>query len=101
MEKEEKPLKPLKDYILIEFQPFIDRKRPSGLYVAPPKFEGVPNRGRVYAIAENIDSVKVGDIVIFKSEKAAGFKYKGMKLIPVKISEVQGVIEENTDENIS
>lgn len=95
MEKEEEKIIPINDYVLVDFQPFIDRQTKSGIYVGKPKFEGVPNRGKVYAVAKNITDVKVGDFIIYNSEKGRGIKYKDLKLIPVKIDEICGVINES------
>lgn len=96
MEKEEKEITPINGYVIVEFQPFIDRQTKSGIHLVTPKHEGVPNRGRIIAIAKDITEVKVGDYIVYKSPSARGFKLDDRKLIPVHIDEIAGIVNENS-----
>lgn len=100
-------IKPTKDNVLIELilrsQVFADavHKR-SGLYVPPPEnkmhsFEGIPNEGIVFALFDGYAGpLKVGDRVVFNESNPKGFKFEGHKLLPVKVDQIMGVIDEQS-----
>ncbi len=87
------PLQPINGHVLVEFEPHVARQTKSGFHIAPPKHEGVPNRGTVLALpnepipyqdrAGNVLDVVVGDYVFYADNAPNGFKWEGKKIIPI------------------
>ncbi len=91
----EEKITPLNGHILIHYEPIQPEKTASGLYLGKPKNEGLPDKGKVYAVAPDVDSVAVGDYIVFKYNMNKGVHFKDLKLILVPVDDVVGkIIEE-------
>lgn len=74
----------------------------SGIVVTKPKYQGVPNKGTVFAIGEGVNDgdrpldieVKVGDRVVFEEPNPRGFKYEGKGLFKLHKSQILGVFDD-------
>lgn len=88
---------PMPGFILVEPISRSEAEQKSsipGFEVAKPKFEGTPNMGKVYAVAD-VSDIKHGQIVIFSTEPTpAGFKHEGLKLMAVPKAQIMAVINE-------
>lgn len=84
-------IRPLNGIVLIEYTPRQESQTASGLLIAKPKHEGLPNKGVVLAVAEGIEEVKVGDFVYYNDEQPEGFKWNGHNVIPVKIENILAI----------
>lgn len=73
--------------------------RKSGLLIAAPKFRGPPNIGRVHAVADDIQSIQKGDVVVFEEPNPNGFKHEGIGLLPLKIDQVRAIVNIEGIEN--
>lgn len=79
----EEKVTPVGKNVLIEYEAFRETVTASGLYLAKPKHEGLPEKGKVFAVGDQVEDIAVGDYVIFKYDMNKGFKHKDLKLIVV------------------
>jgi co-chaperonin GroES (HSP10) len=84
-------LHPINGNIFVIFQPRSDELREGSFLIAEPKHQGHPNRGKVIAIADDVTECKVGDEIVY-DENAKGFKWEGLKIIPVHKDNVQAIV---------
>ncbi len=85
---------PLNGNIIIGYEP-PPEKTESGIFLAKPKVEALPNKGYVKAVAPDVDQVKVGDFIVFKYNLNKGVNFNDQKLILVPIEDVVGIITED------
>lgn len=92
---------PLNGFILVEpmdhqdFQATKNRLEKAGLFIGDaPKMQGPPNQGIVRAIAEDIADIKVGDHVVFNEPSPKGFKHDEVGLLPLKLEQICGVVND-------
>lgn len=76
-------------------------KTRSGLLVATQKdnksnFEGVPNRGFVYALPAGYDGeLKVGQQIIFDEKSPKGVKWEDQTLFVINLDQVGAIVTED------
>ncbi len=83
-------MRPLKGMIFVEWEPYTAPVTESGLHLARPEREGVPEKGKVVAIGAEVEDIKVDDYAYF-SESKHGFRSNGKVLLPVAAKNVLAV----------
>lgn len=66
-----------------------------GFEIGKPKFQGVPNRGTIYALADDLkgEGLNIGDDIFFVNEPTPpAIKRAGKKFFVIKIGDVMGVV---------
>lgn len=87
---------PVGDVVLVEFEPFIDRKGSGALAdfeISTPKFEGEPYKGTVISKAKGVTNCQVGDHIIYAETSPEGFFWEGKKLIVVHAKNIMAIGE--------
>lgn len=65
------------------------------LETPPPEYQGVPSKGKVYAVADDITDVKKDDVVVFRNDPAPeGFRFGDLKLMALPIDSIAGIVKE-------
>jgi co-chaperonin GroES (HSP10) len=94
-------LKAIGSWVLVGFRPYIERKQ--GIFeIAPPKLEGLPNRGFVLAMGKDAKiefatsdgetkELAVGDYVVYDEKQPEGFKWDGYDVIPVRAANILAI----------
>ena len=83
-------LKPINGRVMVEFQPRVERKSKAGILMpAEVKNEGLPNRGLVLLVADDVEGVKPGDFVFYQCINPVSIRYADKKIIVVHIDEIQ------------
>lgn len=58
-------------------------------------FEGIPNRGYIYALPADYDGPnKIGQQIVFDDNSPQGFKWNGKTLFPIKLEAIAAIISE-------
>ncbi len=91
-------MKPIPGYVLLT--PFSERdnfaddlKARTGLHMPTAEFKGIPNQGIVYALPHDYDGeLKKGDRVVFNDKAPQGVNFEGIKVIRIKLTDVQAVV---------
>lgn len=74
--------------VMVEYEPREEKETASGILIATPKHQGMPNHGRVIQVADDIEEIKAGDFIYYSANSPTGFEYEGKKIIPIKIDDV-------------
>lgn len=88
----------LGNYVLVEFEERAEAiygkemQTASGILIAEPEFQGVPNTGTVTAVGGEVRFPKAGDRVLFAAKGDEGFEFEGKKLFRLKAGQVLAVI---------
>lgn len=75
-------------------------KKRSGLLIIEQKdnkhnFEGVPNRGYIYALPAGYDGeLKIGMQIIFDEKSPKGFKYEDQTMFALDLGQIAAIIGE-------
>ncbi len=84
-------LKPLKDRILVSF--LDQEEKTAGGIIIPETAKERPQKGKVEAIGSEVEDVKVGDIIMFKTYAPDNIKIEGKEYGILKFEDVMGIIE--------
>jgi len=79
--------------VIIEYIPAGETERESGLLVAGPKYQGIPDRGKVISVGAGVEDVEVGMNVLFNVHSPVGFKFEGKSYIPVDSKDLMGILK--------
>ena len=85
---------PLNGHILIHYEPAQPEVTASGIHLSKPKNEALPDKGKVYAVAPDVENIQVGDYIVFKYTMNKGVHFESLKLILVPVDDVVGKIVE-------
>lgn len=83
-------VKPLKGFVMIEPYDRMEEFRGRGIEMPEIKEQGIPNRGVVKYVADDVKSVKPGDTVLFKAGQPMIIKSLGV--FAIKIDDIEAVI---------
>ena len=84
-------LKPLKDRVLVSF--LENEEKTAGGIIIPDTAKEKPQKGKVEAVGKEVEDVKVGDVVMFKTYAPDNIKINGKEYGILKIEDVMGIIE--------
>jgi chaperonin GroES len=84
-------LKPLKDRLLVSF--LDQEEKTAGGIIIPETAKERPQKGKVEAIGSEVEDVKVGDIIMFKTYAPDNIKIEGTEYGILKFEDVMGIIE--------
>ncbi len=84
-------LKPLKDRLLVSF--LDQEEKTAGGIIIPETAKERPQKGKVEAIGSEVEDVKVGDIIMFKTYAPDNIKIEGKEYGILKFEDVMGIIE--------
>ncbi len=84
-------LKPLKDRLLVSF--LDQEEKTAGGIIIPETAKERPQKGKVEAIGSEVEDVKVGDIIMFKTYAPDNIKIEGKEYGILKFEDVMGIFE--------
>jgi len=98
-------MNPVGTHVLVELidraeQYAADLKKRSGLLMPTKIVHGMPDRGIVYGIGDEIENpeIAIGDMVIFThQEHFQGFEHEGKKLGAIPYKDIRGIITEDEE----
>lgn len=91
---------PIPGYIIVEPEDRAEQIAPKhGLVIAEPKFQGPPNIGTIYQVAEGEDTFAVGMRVVFKEEHPKGFKWDDRTLFRLDRDQIILIINQLGEES--
>lgn len=84
-------LRPLKDRLLVSF---LDKEeKTAGGIIIPDSAKERPQKGKVEAVGKEVEEVKVGDVIMFKTYAPDNIKIDGKEYGILKSEDVMGIIE--------
>lgn len=84
-------LKPLKDRILVSY--LEQEQKTAGGIIIPESAKERPQKGKVEAVGNEVEEVKKGDIIMFKTYSPDNIKMDGKEYGILKLEDVMGIIE--------
>jgi chaperonin GroES len=84
-------LKPLKDRLLVSF--LEGEEKTAGGIIIPETAKERPQKGKVEAVGKEVEEIKVGDVVMFKTYAPDNIKIDGTEYGILKMEDVMGIIE--------
>ncbi len=84
-------LKPLKDRLLVSY--LDQEQKTAGGIIIPESAKERPQKGKVEAIGKEVEEVKAGDVIMFKTYAPDNIKIDGTEYGIVKLEDVMGIIE--------
>lgn len=84
-------LKPLKDRLLVSF--LEKEEKTAGGIIIPDSAKERPQKGKVEAVGKEVEEVKAGDIIMFKTYAPDNIKIDGKEYGILKSEDVMGIIE--------
>jgi chaperonin GroES len=84
-------LKPLKDRLLVCF--LEGEEKTAGGIIIPETAKERPQKGKVEAIGKEVEEIKVGNVVMFKTYAPDNIKIDGTEYGILKMEDVMGIIE--------
>lgn len=83
-------LKPLKDRLLVSYMD--QEEKTAGGIIIPESAKERPQKGKVEAIGKEVEEVKVGDLIMFKTYAPDNIKIDGTEYGIVKLEDVMGIM---------
>lgn len=84
-------LKPLKDRLLVSY---LDKEeKTAGGIIIPDTAKERPQKGKVEAIGKEVEDIKVGNVIMFKTYSPDNIKMEGKEYGILKMEDVMGIIE--------
>ncbi len=84
-------LKPLKDRLLVSY--LEQEEKTAGGIIIPESAKERPQKGKVEAVGKEVEEVKVGDVIMFKTYAPDNIKMDGKEYGILKLEDVMGIIE--------
>ncbi|MDX1765081.1 MAG: co-chaperone GroES [bacterium] len=84
-------LKPLKDRILVSY--LEQEQKTAGGIIIPESAKERPQKGKVEAVGKEVEDVKKGDVIMFKTYSPDNIKMDGKEYGILKLEDVMGIIE--------
>jgi chaperonin GroES len=84
-------LKPLKDRLLVSY--LEKEEKTAGGIIIPESAKERPQKGKVEAVGKEVEDVKKGDVIMFKTYAPDNIKIDGKEYGILKLEDVMGVIE--------
>jgi chaperonin GroES len=84
-------LKPLKDRLLVSY--LEKEEKTAGGIIIPDSAKERPQKGKVEAIGKEVEEMKVGDVVMFKTYAPDNIKIDGTEYGILKQEDVMGIVE--------
>lgn len=84
-------LKPLRDRILVSY--LEQEEKTAGGIIIPESAKERPQKGKVEAVGKDVEEVKKGDIIMFKTYAPDNIKMDGKEYGILKLEDVMGIIE--------
>lgn len=86
---------PLRNLVYIEPDLITETKSASGIIVAAPKRQGVPNTGTIRYLGPDVgDDLKVGDKVVVLDPNMRGVHVNGVAIVPLEQDKIIATIKE-------
>ena len=73
---------------------FVPKDTTTGGLVIPQMAKEIPVGGRVLAVGNNIDDIKVGDVVIFGKNAGQEIAVEGEAVLMIRYEDVLGIYDE-------
>jgi len=83
--------KPLKERVFVSYAEEPE-KTPGGIYL-PDTAKEKPQKGKVEAIGDKVESVKVGDIILFDKYAGSKINIDGTEYLILKEEDILGILE--------
>ncbi len=84
-------LKPLKDRILVSY--LEQEQKTAGGIIIPESAKERPQKGKVEAVGKEVEEVKKGDVIMFKTYSPDNIKMDGKEYGILKMEDVMGIIQ--------
>lgn len=84
-------LRPLKDRLLVSY--LEKEEMTAGGIIIPDTAKERPQKGKVESIGKEVEDIKAGDVIMFKTYAPDNIKIDGKEYGVLKMEDVMGIIE--------